>query len=264
MEDLISIIDAAQKKIVDQCVADGDPSAASENRIYSSVVNSGLCLRYDGVSYEEPFEIFLDLLAEQAIARKVISIEIAGPDEGANGTRNWDFTRLCGTNTSFPALKSFTVEPSPPNYHNQTIIAADYDEDGQTANLLARMPAIELLAIPSAPQLRFCQTGSETLQELRVASGYNNENLIQNLVDFPRFPNLRLLDFAEVEPYIVDEGLCQYIAFDDYATLVSSPAYPRLSFVLRNPALTDDEAGKLRRIRRCQIRLVRTRADYVR
>src|SRR3569833_865894 len=146
MEDLISIIDAAQKKIVDQCVADGDPSAASENRIYSSVVNSGLCLRYDGVSYEEPFEIFLDLLAEQAIARNVISIEIAGPDEGANGTRNWDFTRRCGTNTSFPALKSFTVEPSPPNYHSQTIIAADYDEDGQTANLHARMHAIELLA----------------------------------------------------------------------------------------------------------------------
>jgi hypothetical protein len=130
-----------------------------------------LHVEYYGDSFGESYEDFLKLLCLPEVAGKLASLELRGPDEGANGTRNWDLTPLLESEVIFPRLRSIVVQPTLPEHHNQTIIASVYEEDGQIGRLLAKASSLQSLTVPSAPDVTFFGGSSWPLEYLRVESG---------------------------------------------------------------------------------------------
>ncbi|MCL1991995.1 MAG: hypothetical protein FWG66_03495, partial [Spirochaetes bacterium] len=181
-----------------------------------------------GYDYNFPFCALLDLLCEPANAEKLVSLRFDGADEGANGINGWDFTRLVESGVSFPNLKSFEVKLTEAGDHNMSIIdsGGSMAEDGMVAKLLEKMPALETLAVPSAPDESFFAIGKHPLVKLTVQAGDNPQDFIENLAGADNFFQLRAFDFADL-PDIVTMG--------DPALLVPFEAYEKLfgSKVLR-------------------------------
>jgi len=72
-----------------------------------------------------PFVAFLELLSQQEIANRIISLRFEAPDEGANGTKEWDFKRLVDSGVTFPNLRHFSVGLTEPTDHNSGIMVLD-------------------------------------------------------------------------------------------------------------------------------------------
>ena len=243
------------------------PSLLDEwaEKLYFAEVDGLLHVEFYGSPYEESFEAFSSLLMDATVAAILRSLAFRGPDEGANGTRNWDFSRLLESGVVFPNLTSLFVEPTTPEHHNQTIVGPVYDEEGQIGRFLAKTPVLQSLTVPCAPNSSFFQQGTRPLALLRVDTGYDHQNFVQNLSRSACFPELRLLDFGDYsQRYINYPAACT--PFEHYVQLATSPPFaPVRKLVLRNTVLTPDQVQQLRDARPdVTLRLVQCYGEYVR
>lgn len=220
-------------------------------KLYFTQSRGLLYVAYYGSSYDETYSDFLQTICIPEIAAQLGALTIQGPDEGANGTRNWDFTGLIDSGTNFPCLNTFFVEPTEPDHHNQTVIGADYEEEGQIGHLLTKMPALQSLTVPSAPEAGFFERAEHPLAILRVESGYDHQNFVANFSRSDCFPHLRMLDFGDYSQRYMVNYVQQCTPFADYEALFRSQAFRNITgrgFILRNSVLSAVQLAELRRM----------------
>lgn len=217
----------------------------------------------------ESFEDFLHLLCKTDVANQVKSLVFRGPDEGANGTRTWQFTELINRNVEFPHLTSLFIEPTAPEHHNGSIIGSeenDYEEKGDIGRLLAKAPRLESLTIPSAPDASFFQVGQGPLKYLRVDTGFFTQNFILNLSHSSCFPNLYVLDFGDYNERDMKDYPEACTPFEHYMVLFQSQAFSTVRrFVLRNTICSKEQLYQLQNLRKqCQFFLLQApHGEYV-
>ena len=198
---------------------------------------------------DEFWREFLQLLCAPEIAQNLRWLSLRGLDEGANGTRNWDFTPLLETNAPFPQLQSLQIARTSPEAHNHSTVGASYEESGQLASLLDRMPTLIELRSPSAPSAAFSERPPHPLRVLCVDCGYDHQNFLLNLARSACFPELSRIEFCDLDPLPEeDENCC--VPFAHYEQLFQSRNLIALkSFFLRNAHLTDTELVSLAALR---------------
>lgn len=168
--------------------------------LYSDGYDDDANVKAIDMDYEGNFAFcaLLDLLTIQDNANKLLAIEFTGQDEGANGIKSWVFDRIINSEVTFPNLKIFKVQLTDLGDHNLNIIGGrDLEEKGVLAKLLAKMPALETMIVPSAPDKSFFEIGEHPLSYLKVQSGLDNQNFISNLSASHNFVNLKVIDYAE-------------------------------------------------------------------
>ncbi len=74
-------------------------------RLYFAEMNGLFHVEYYGTSRDEPYETFLKGICSPDIATNLFSLALRGPDEGANGVRNWDITGIVESDAHFPRPK---------------------------------------------------------------------------------------------------------------------------------------------------------------
>jgi hypothetical protein len=214
-----------------------------------------LYVDYYGLTFreydEEAEEIENDIKARQLpifevlslpeVASRVTSLTFDGPDEGANGTRDWDFTWLLAQDVTFPELKTLIIKPSPMEAHNVTVLG--YEADGQLAGWLSKAPKLRKLTTPSAPNAEFFDVEHKMMSWMRVNAGYDPANFILNLSHKPT-PMMATLDWCEIHNRHMDAWEQGATSFEHFEALFSSPGCPP-HLTLRNPKLNDEQIRKL-------------------
>jgi hypothetical protein len=264
MRKALRLLSELQSRIAQR--ADGDRPPEYINRLCVTTLGGQFHLDFYGDPFGEDYQEVLAAVASPEVAPRVRSLTFRGPDEGSNGTRNWDLSPLAESDAVFPHLRSVSVEQTKPADHNRTIVAAGYDEDGVLARLLAKAPELESLVTPSAPSADFFQVGERPLAFLSVDAGYDHQGFIRVLARSSCFPGLRCLEFGEYNEAYMDDYAARCTPFDDYRELFGSAAFkPVGRFVWRNPACSAARVAKLRATRPdLQLLVVRTSAEYVR
>lgn len=223
----------------------------------------------DEIDIEEySYVAFLNALVQ--IANKISYLSFTGPDDGANGFNEWDFSRLINAGKKFTNLGTLKVKLTDPGHHNLSCLSDlenDYAENGMIARLVSLMPSLEQLELPSAPDNTFFDQKLDQLSDLRIESGYGAQNFIQNYAKSSGFPNLVKLDFSDVF-FLSDLEECRAAAtdYDDFDDLFCSRAFDSVDhFTLRNSKLDDVQLQELQKIRpELQFLVVSTvRSDYV-
>ena len=206
------------------------------------------------VDYEDNYPYLATLETIADISQSVSFLSFRGPDEGANGFRNWDFSRLINSECIFKNLLSFEVELTDPGFHNLSCITPvknDYEENGMVANLVKNMPKLKRLVIPSAPNQEFFNVHLSDLQYLRIEAGYDTEKFISNYSVSTTLPNLSVLDYSDIS-FVTDEEERKKAAtkYEDFEALFKSQAFKTVRhFTLRNSILSIKELIKLQEIR---------------
>jgi len=209
------------------------------------------------------FEELQTVVAAADIAPHLHALVFEGPDEGANGTREWNFRPLIATDAYFPALRKLFIEPSSPGDHNGSIIGWIYKEENQTASLVRRMPQLRDLTVPSTPEDEFFQVPLLELRQLRVDFGFDRQDFLANFSHSIGFPALRVVELGFTHIHSADNP--DVIApFEEYQELFLAPSFAAVEeVVLRNPGLSDDEVRLLLAERRdLQLTITRTHAAY--
>ncbi len=196
----------------------------------------------------------LDTLSRPEISGRLKSLVFRGPDEGANGIRNWDFSRLVYSEAEFSKLARFFVEGTSPDAHNHACISASknvYDEEGMIAGLVEKMPQLQHLTVPTAPDSTFFQKDLKCLRFLRVEAGLGTQNFIKNLSTSESLPALRAFDFTDFCMQWSDEEVrAESTPFYDYLALIESEAFDQVGhFTLRNAQLSDAQFFDLQELR---------------
>ena len=255
---------ALQRTIEARAVPDRDASFV--DRLGVTKVGELVHLDFYGDPFEESFGDLLDALADKAVADSVASLDLRGPDEGSNGTRNWDLSAMAESAASFPVLRRLCIEQAKPSDHNRTIVAEGYDENGVLAKILAKAPALEVLVTPSAPNADFFQVGQRALEYLSVDTGYDHQGFIANLAKSACFPRLRAFEFGEYNETYVDDFSAHLTPFADYRALFTSAAFAAVKvFRWRNPVCSPDEMAEIKALKgNRQVLVVRWSADWIR
>ena len=226
----------------------------------------GLDVDFWGNALGESYAELIETIGSTSVAREIRSLTLRGPDEGANGTRNWDLSGLFRTDAEFPQLQAVTIQQSAPGDHNRTVVGSIYDEEGVLARLLAAAPELRVLVTPSAPSADFFDVGERPLAFLSVDAGYNTQNFLRNFAVSRCFPQLHSLAWGEYNETYMDDFREHVTPYEHYRELFSSEAFACVrAFELRNPVLSDDQLRELRRLRdrHFQFKLVRYEQEYV-
>jgi hypothetical protein len=107
-------------------------------RLCVTAVVGQLHVEFYGASFDESLQEVLAAVVTPEVSAVLASLTLRGPDEGANGTRNWDLSLLADSDVVFPQLREVSIEQAKPADHNRSIVAAVYEEEGVLARLLAR------------------------------------------------------------------------------------------------------------------------------
>jgi hypothetical protein len=265
MNEVISSIQNVQRSIG----RTNDPKrlGQTQSRLYFAEILGLLDISFYGLPWEEAFLQVMELLCTSPdVARSIRSLQFSGPDEGADGTKNWDFSSIIESDAVFPNLTSLHIEPTQPEHHNQSIIAQVYDENGMITRLIAKMPKIENLCVPSAPDASFFDFGELPLQRLRVDSGYNHQSFILNLSKSSRLSSLRILDFGDYNQRYMEDYEEQCTTFEHFVQLFESSAFSCVKFfILRNSILSRDQLSTLRSLRKeLQFYMIQSYGCFVR
>ncbi len=233
----------------------------------------GLQVEYFGELWEEPFAWTLACLADQEVADAIVALSFTGPDEGANGTREWEFTPLLDSIVRFPLLKSLVVRPSGQADHNTALIqraGTIMEESGDIARFVAKAPNLIQLTMPTAPDASFFTVPLPHLSTLVVESGSDTQNFIENLASSTNLTALWSLDFTEsteLQSTWADEREPGFVTpFQAYERLFHSPMGEQLrALYLRNTCLTVEQLQALQALRpRLQFMVVQSpRGGYV-
>jgi hypothetical protein len=245
---MITVIEDLQRTFSDLA----DPGIDPELHARASVLQVGGYLHMDffGDPSDEPFNQLCTTLVRPEIATILGSLSLRSPDEGANGTCNWDLSPLVDAETSFPNLLSFTVARKEPGQHNQVIIGADYEEEGVLGRLLHKAPSLNTLIAPSAPDATFFSMTHPSLRHLGVDSGYDTQNFIGNFAEKSCFPNLSMLEFGEFNETYLEDFPTGCTPFEDYRRLFTAPHFGTVGyFVWRNPVCSEEQITELRSLR---------------
>lgn len=256
---MITAIDKLQRRISDLA----DPGVHPDFNARVAVLDVGglLHINFRGTPFDEPFDELCSALVHPEIASVLTSLYLKSPDEGSNGTCNWDLSLLVDADVSFPKLQSFTVAQNEPGHHNHVIIAVDYDEMGMIGRLLHKAPCLDTLIVPSAPDPTFFSVEHPSLRYLNVDAGYDTQGFIANLADNSCFPGLRALAFGEFNETYLDDFPAGCTPFEDYRRLFMAPHFASMRvFVWRNPVCSEVQIAELRSLRPerdLQIQIVR-------
>lgn len=211
--------------------------------------------------YETNFAFcsLLDLLSEQSNSEKVIALRFEGADQGANGTKSWNFDRLLGGNTFFPNLKNFYVQLTDLGDHNTSIIDRnnELEENGIIGELISRMPSLNSLTLPSAPDKTFFEIGNHPLKFLKLQAGYNHQNFIENFSESNNFSSLTQFDYTDLIDFY-DIPNEEYTSFESYLKLFKSKSFSSIQhFKLRNAMLSQEQLFDLQNIKNVQFLNIR-------
>lgn len=232
--------------------------SAQYNYVSIAPLRNGLHVEYFGSPWDEPLEMALETLSEQVVADSIVSLTFTGPDEGANGTREWSFKSLLDADVTFPILRSLYVQPTEPDHHNHSLIARDgtiMEEGGDIARLVSKMPYLTELTVPNAPDETFFGQRLPHLKLLQIGGNYNTQHFIENIASTTNLPSLTSLDFTEST-----ELQMTWAKERDESYVTSTAAYERLLesrvgenlkvLILRNTRLTAQELERLQAIRK--------------
>ena len=246
----------------EEYLEDGEPaqgvdhqrSAASIDSLQARVtvadIGDQLVVEYYGPDYGAPWNIFAKLIGEQNVADHIGVLRVGGPDQGANGTRTYDFSKTLAKKPVFPMLKELWIRPSEAGDHNFSEVA-----EGQIHRLLKTMPAVEQVTLPNAPDKKFFKLGLLELRMLRIGSNFATRAFIRNMAESNGFPKLHFLDFADsLEPWMsfepTDDPDYQAASFKDYEVLFKSSVIDSFwGLRLRNTQLKEKEYKMLQKLR---------------
>jgi len=234
-------------------------------RLLFAEVKGLLHIEFYGEPWRETFAGFVKLVCIPDVASKIGALFFRSPDEGANGTNNWDFSKLIESEITFPNLKILFVEPYQLDWHNHPIIAECLEEAGMISKLITKMPNLQSMTVPNAPDASFFEMRRQSLSYLRVESGYDHQNFILNFSRSLCFPNLEVLDFSDYNEQYVDDYPAACTPFEYYVELFRSQAFASIRmFVLRNAVLSETELAELHGLRKdITFRFVKSYGDYV-
>ncbi len=223
-------------------------------------VNSSVLQLEEGYNYG--FAALLDFLIKNP--RNIASLIFAGPDTGANGVLSWNFNRIIHSDVWFENLQWFQVALTDAGSHNQSVIGEYYDEEGMIAKLVSKMPKLEFLQVPSAPDISFFDPERLPVRRLVVQAGYDSQNFIRNLaMNSRKLKNLMSLDYTDI--LSTDAPLT---SFENYKILFESDLfanYRHFHFTLRTSGFTRSQLAELQMIRDIQFLYIDTRAGkYIR
>ncbi|MBL8872483.1 MAG: hypothetical protein JNK90_22090 [Planctomycetaceae bacterium] len=243
---------------------ESDTPAEYLQRLAITQTGDAFNLDFYGDCFDESYDDLLNTLALPVVAASVRSLILRGPDEGANGTRNWDIEPLLATDATFPQLETFSVQLSRPADHNRSIIGSVYEEDGILARLLAKSPRILELTVPSAPSAAFFDVGQRPIRFLSVDAGYDTQDFISNLAKSSCFPSLQSLEWGEYHETYMDDYVTHCTPKEHYQELFRSNAFgPVTRFVWRNPICNEDEIAELKSVKpSLQLLVVRYSDEY--
>jgi hypothetical protein len=240
----------------------------SSSRPRLSIVSSGDLLHVDfyGSPSEEAFDTVCRALNKDDVAPALASVSFRCPDEGINGTCSFGLEAFVNGRSSFPALRSLSLQQNTPQTHNRIVIG-EFDEGGILGSLLKAAPALESLVAPSAPDRSFFELSNQPLRYLNVDSGYATQNFVANLAESSSFPNLEHLQFCEYNETYMDDFASHCTPKDDYRRLFTSRAFGSVQFFRwRNPVLSREEIAELRALcpqKGLQFQVIRCSAEYV-
>lgn len=198
---------------------------------------------------------------------QIISLIFTGPDEGANGTRNWNFSRIIDADVVFKNLKIFKVALTNVGDHNQSVIGVYDEESGMIAKLIAKMPNLKELVLPSAPNEDFFKLPRLNIHHLKIQAGYSRQNFIENLSKSHNLPELKSLDYAEAYDHFGDLDDEEFTSFRKIKDLFKSSlfAYEYFHFTLRENRLTQHQLEELQKIKKVQFLYIKTEVGrYIR
>ncbi|MCJ8339847.1 MAG: hypothetical protein MJK10_15370 [Pseudomonadales bacterium] len=206
------------------------------------------------VDEEDNYTFIAVLEAIKEMSESISHLSFSGPDEGANGFRSWDFSRLINIGYTFKNLVSLKVELTDPGFHNLSCITPvinDYEEGGMVSRLLKSMPKIRELIIPSAPNSDFFDLTMSDLQYLRIEAGYSSQDFINNFGTSDGFTNLSVLDYSDVFFFADAEDRKKTATnFSEFKRLFESKAFTSVKhFTLRNSNLDVTELIQLQELR---------------
>lgn len=262
MTDAATQLEALRQRIAD--LADEEMPVDYLSRLTVIQTADVFHLDFYGDCFEDSYEDLLTTLARTDLAAGLRSLILRGPDEGANGTKNWDLQPLLNLESAFPELETFAIQLNQPGDHNRSIIGADFEEAGVLAQLLSKSTRLQELTVPSAPDAEFFRVGERPLRSLSVDAGYDTQGFISNLASSSCFPALRNLEWGEYHETCVDDYLSNCTPLEDYRALFQSKAFATVNrFVWRNPVCTDDEIKELKALKPdLQLLVVRFSSDY--
>jgi len=253
-----------QQKIAGRADLERDPALI--DRLCVTRVGERIHIDFFGDPFGESYHDLLGVLAGPDVAEALGSLELRGPDEGANGTRNWDLRAIAESDGELPNLRHLSIERTKPADHNRSIIGADYDEDGVLAQIIAKAPRIESLIAPSAPNADFFRVGRRPFRFLDIDTGYDHQGFIANLARSSCFPELQVFEFGEYHETYMDDFAAHVTPFENYRELFLSPACASVHVVQwRNPACTPQAFAELKQLTsECQVMIVRWSAEWIR
>jgi hypothetical protein len=236
-----------------------------EENLMFCTIGGLIRVNFFGEPWEDSFHRVLKVLQETDIAERIQSLSFNSPDEGANGTNNFDFSILTESDVIFPELRNFAVRLTEPEHHNRTIIARIYEEEGMIAKLLKKMPKLLSLQVPSAPNEEFFELNLHPLEYLVMQVGYETQNFILNLSNSDCFKNLWHLDFTDYQETYAEGWEDECTSFEHFERLFNSKAFdPVKAMILRNLTYSDEQIKKLKSIRKNTfLNLIRTESNYI-
>ncbi len=235
-----------------------EPELDDCSQLLVAPIGSGLHVAYHGPgtnARDSPaFALLLETLADAAVAPHLRALTFAGPDRGANGTREWCFTSLVESGARFPALRRLVVQPNESADHNEVCIVREGEilrERGDVARLVGMAPDLEELVLPGPPDADFFALPLARLRWLRTGPAHDTRGFIGNLARSAPRPGLYALDFCDaLGSFLQPEGDYPATPFEDYLALFESPAGESLRMLtLRNALLTEAQYRQLAAIR---------------
>ena len=205
---------------------------------------------------ETVFDEFLNVLCQADVAKRLRTLKIGAQDfDGANGTRDWDFTKLVESDATFPNLLSLAIETYNNVEHNRPIISSsiggfDYAEKGTLAKWLTKSPNLRFLSTPSAPDEMFFKRERHPLEYLVVQAGYATENFILNFSQSDCFPNLQRLDYTDYDERYMEDYRQDCTPLEHFEQLFRSKAFaPVEAFTWCDPIFTSSQLVSLKSLR---------------
>jgi hypothetical protein len=238
------------------------PDDPEPPRLWVGESEAGLFVDFYGDPAEEPFRRLCDAIADVDVGARLTCLLLRGPDRGANGTSNWDLEPLAAPHSHYPCLKTLSIEQGRAGSHNFHVVGESYDENGVLGRLLRKMPALEALTTPSAPDREFFRGDARSLRWLSVNAGYAHQDFLRNLAEATNLPVLQTLEYGE--PTGVGFEDFTRATVRSYAALVSSTSVQLNRLVLRNPSLSEAELRRLKALRPAmQLLVVRCQDAYI-
>lgn len=202
------------------------------------------------------FAKFTELISEPNVANRLLGLKFDGADTGANGSNEWDFSRLIASGMKFENLAYFHVAQTGLAEHNHRVISenSSLEERGQIARLLALMPALRSLVLPSAPDQSFFER-EHGLVHLSVQMGYDKQDFVRNLAQSSNLSRLKTLELSDILTQVEQEQ--ERIGFEELAMLFGSRAFQSVRrFVLRGANLSHEQLKELQKMARVQFLFV--------